>query len=382
MTTATSTSVEHCQALLERESITPNDAGCQEYLSSKLCKIGFSCQQFDRGATKNLYATIGNTGPCLLFLGHTDVVPPGNLADWSAPPFAAQITDDIIFGRGAVDMKGSLAAMLSACEELAAQGAFKTMRMAWLITSDEEGDGRDGSKYALQQAVKHGLQADLCLVGEPTSSQLIGDTIKPGRRGSLNCSLAITGSQGHAAYPELAHNPIPAASAVASALAGLVWPSSNKNFPDSRLTITNFKSGLGASNVIPGSASIQFNIRYAANLDIDACKKQITEIINNNCKLKFDCNWQHSAQAFYTANEKYITQISQAIKTVTNIDTKLSTAGGTSDGRFAAEYAWPVVELGLQNNTAHKIDERVSVQDLETLSKIYHKIIRLFAKDN
>ena len=382
MTTTTTRAIEHAIALLQKPSITPNDAGCQEYLSQKLSAIGFKCQQFDRGQTKNLYAEIGSTGPCILFIGHTDVVPTGNESDWAAPPFAAKIIDDKIIARGVVDMKGAIAAMLAACEDIAAHdnNVFKKIKLAWLITSDEEGDGQDGIKYALEQAINHGLKADLCLVGEPTSEHKLADTIKPGRRGSLNCTLTITGQQGHAAYPELARNPIPAASELASKLAALNWPSDNALFPDSQLCISNFNAGLGAGNVIPQTATIKFNIRYAPNFNVKKSQTEIETIIaqtiKSASKLQVAIDWQHSAEAFYNTDAKYIDLVKAAICDVTGRCAKLSCNGGTSDGRFAAKHGWPIIELGLCNKTAHQINEQADLNDITQLQQVYGQILQ------
>ncbi len=366
--------LELCCELIRRPSVTPRDEGCQALMIERLHKLGFTCTELPFGEVNNFWAERGTQGPILVFAGHTDVVPTGPIEQWHTPPFEPTLIDGTLFGRGSADMKGSLAAMLVACEEFVAQHPDHPGRIGFLITSDEEGPAVDGTVKLLEYLRQQGQSIDWCLVGEPSSSHTLGDVIKNGRRGSLGAVLTIKGVQGHIAYPHLADNPIHRALPALQSLASHVWDQGNEFFPPTSLQISNINGGTGATNVIPGEVEIQFNFRFSTAVT-DAQLRQRTEAILEAQQLDFDIQWQLSGQPFLTASGELVDAVVDSIREVTGLDTELSTAGGTSDGRFIAPTGAQVVELGPINATIHKLNEQVLAADLPRLAAIYKRIL-------
>lgn len=360
--------------LIARPSVTPNDAGCQKMLADCLLKLGFTVEHMRFEDTDNLWARYGNQGPLFAFAGHTDVVPPGPEQEWSSPPFEPTIRDGVLYGRGAADMKGSLAAMVTATERFLAKHPQPNGSIAFLITSDEEGVATNGTVKVVETLESRSEHIDWCLVGEPSSSEHVGDTIKNGRRGSLGGRLIIYGQQGHVAYPHLATNPIHLSGPVLSALCSRSWDNGNEFFPPTTFQISNIHSGTGATNVIPGEVVIDFNFRFSTEVT-DVELKQIVEKILDTHQVKYDLQWTLSGQPFLTERGRLIDATQQAIQSVCSYTTELSTAGGTSDGRFIAPTGSQVVELGPVNASIHKINENINVKQLETLSEIYESVL-------
>ena len=363
-----------CQ-LIEQPSVTPHDADCQQIMMQRLAAIGFDCREMPFGDVKNFWAVRGNNGPIFCFAGHTDVVPTGDESHWHSAPFKATIKGDYLYGRGAADMKGSLAAMVTACERFVAAHPDHNGRIAFLITSDEEGIAIDGTVKVVEQLQKENTQITWCLVGEPSSSQVTGDTIKNGRRGSLGAKLVVKGVQGHVAYPHLARNPIHAAAPALAALAAEVWDHGNAFFPATSFQISNINGGTGATNVIPGTLEVLFNFRFSTEVTEQQLRER-TEAILQKHGLDYDIHWALSGQPFLTDCGALVDATVAAIRDVTGIDTELSTAGGTSDGRFIAPTGAQVVELGPVNATIHKIDENTHIGELEQLSQVYERILQ------
>ena len=372
---ALSSTVALAQALIRQPSITPNDNGCQHLLSARLTAIGFDSEHLRFGDVANLWARRGHSEPLFVFAGHTDVVPIGAEGDWSVPPFSGEIRDGRLWGRGAADMKGSLAAMVTACERFVDAHPQHRGSIALLVTSDEEGPALDGTRRVVEQLLERNEIPSWCLVGEPTSNQHLGDVIKIGRRGSINGTITILGTQGHVAYPQLADNPIHRAGALIAALAAHRWDDAGAGFPASRLQISNINGGTGADNVIPGSVQIRFNVRFSAALSpaaIDAC-------VHGLCRqhdLRYTLEWSSPGLPYRTDRGELVETVSAAIRSVTGTDTTLSTDGGTSDGRFIAPMGTQVVELGPCNATIHKVDEHVEITHLDGLSAIYERILK------
>lgn len=364
--------------LIARPSVTPDDAGCQPLMQARLEAIGFACQTlvFNEGEhpIDNLWAVHGTEGPILCFAGHTDVVPTGPASQWKIPPFEPTIKDGMLYGRGAADMKGSLASMVVACEAFIAKHPDHTGRIAFLITADEEGPAIDGTVKVVQHLQEEGTHIDWCIVGEPSSTSNVGDTIKNGRRGSLGAVLTINGKQGHVAYPHLADNPIHRIAPAITELTQEHWDSGNDFFPATSFQISNMNSGTGATNVIPGTVDIICNFRFSTEVTAEDLQNR-TEAILNNHKLDYSIQWNLSGQPFLTAEGDLVEAAVGAIKQVTDLDTELSTAGGTSDGRFIAPTGSQVVEIGPVNATIHQVDECVLASDLETLTDIYENIM-------
>jgi len=364
-----------CSELIRRQSLTPTDEGCQSLMMTRLTAIGFSCTALPFGDVENFWAEHGDSGPILVFAGHTDVVPTGPVEQWSTPPFEPTLRDGVLYGRGAADMKASLAAMVVACEEFVAEYPHHPGRIGFLITSDEEGPAVDGTVKVMQYLEQQGKAIDWCLVGEPSSDEHLGDTIKIGRRGSLGAILTVKGTQGHIAYPHLADNPIHRALPALEALTGEHWDTGNEFFPPTSLQISNIHSGTGVTNVIPGELEIQFNIRFSTEVS-DAELRRRTEAILTEHKLEYTLQWNLSGQPFLTGNGDLVDAIVSSIKEITGLKTELSTAGGTSDGRFIAPTGTQVVELGPINATIHKIDEQVLAADLPRLTAMYKGILK------
>ena len=360
--------------LMEIPSVTPNDGGCQSILIKRLARIGFECETLKFGEVTNLWARRGASSPLFAFAGHTDVVPTGPLEDWHSDPFKPDIRDGFLFGRGAADMKSGIAAMVTACERFVQQHADHLGSIAFLITSDEEGPALNGTVKVIETLEARDEKIDWALVGEPSSSEKLGDVIKNGRRGSLGASLTIHGVQGHVAYPQLADNPIHRVMPALNELCSLEWDQGNSHFPATSFQISNINSGTGVDNVIPGRIEIRFNLRYSTELD----QQQIidtTEAVLQKYDLDYSIDWTLSGLPFLTREGALVEAAKQSIKQITGIDAELSTAGGTSDGRFIAPTCAQVLELGPVNATIHKINENIRISDLDRLSEIYQGIL-------
>ena len=366
------------KALISRPSVTPEDEGCQHLMIDRLQAIGFHIERLRFGEVENFWAVHGDSGPLFVFAGHTDVVPSGDPTHWSSPPFEPTVvtTDqgDMLFGRGAADMKGSLAAMVTATEKFIAIHPNHVGRIAFLITSDEEGIAINGTVKVVEWLEQQGEKITWCLVGEPSSTNVVGDTIKNGRRGSLGCWLTVNGKQGHVAYPHLASNPIHLVAPALAELAAEHWDEGNAFFPATSFQVSNFNSGTGATNVIPGTANIIFNFRFSTELTDTDIKRRAEAILDKH-GFDYDIEWKLSGQPFLTARGALVEAAVSAIKTVCDIDTELSTAGGTSDGRFIAPTGAQVLELGPVNATIHQVNECVSINDLDTLSDVYCAVL-------
>ena len=363
-----------CCELIRRESVTPEDAGCQALMMAHLDSLGFACSELPFGEVSNFWAERGTDGPILVFAGHTDVVPTGPPERWATPPFEPTLRDGKLFGRGAADMKASLAAMLVACEEFVTAHPEHPGRIGFLITSDEEGPAADGTVKVVRHLQDQGKAIDWCLVGEPSSSNALGDVIKNGRRGSLGAILTIKGVQGHIAYPHLADNPIHRALPALHALASETWDQGNEFFPPTSLQISNINGGTGATNVIPGTVEVQFNFRFSTEVTEQQLRQRTQDILRAE-QLEYELQWHLSGQPFLTPSGALVEAAVDAIRDVTGLQTQLSTAGGTSDGRFIAPTGAQVVEVGPINATIHKLDEEVLVEDLPRLAAIYKGIL-------
>lgn len=361
--------------LIQRQSVTPEDAGCQEAMIERLEAIGFKTERLRFGDVDNFWAVRGDTGPILCFAGHTDVVPTGPAENWQHPPFEPTIKDGMLFGRGAADMKGSLAAMVTACERFIATHPSHSGRIAFLITSDEEGIAINGTVKVVEWLEQHNEKITWCVVGEPSSTAQVGDVIKNGRRGSLGAVLTVKGKQGHVAYPHLAANPIHLAAPALAELTSEVWDQGNDFFPATSFQISNINAGTGATNVIPGELEVVFNFRFSTELT-DSILRERTEAILNKHNLDYAIEWNLSGQPFLTSKGELIEATVAAIKESVGLDTELSTAGGTSDGRFIAPTGSQLVELGPVNATIHKVDECVLATDLDKLTLIYEGILK------
>ncbi|SDT92955.1 succinyl-diaminopimelate desuccinylase [Halopseudomonas salegens] len=356
--------------LISRDSTTPEDAGCQQLMAERLASIGFVIENLRFGDVDNLWARRGTDGPVLCFAGHTDVVPTGPVERWDNPPFAPKIIDGMLHGRGAADMKGSLAAMLVAVERFVAEHPQHKGSIAFLITSDEEGPATEGTVKVVETLVARQEKVDWCIVGEPSSTELVGDVVKNGRRGSLNARLTIKGKQGHVAYPHLARNPIHLAAPALAALAAEVWDNGNDYFPPTSFQISNLNSGTGATNVVPGELVALINFRFSTESTVDGLKARVTTLLDQH-GLDYELDWTLSGLPFLTEPGDLLDGVAAAIREVTGRDTQPSTSGGTSDGRFIATMGTQVVELGPINATIHQVNEHISAADLDTLTDIY-----------
>ena len=360
--------------LIAKPSITPHDKGCQQLLIERLSAIGFECETLIFEDVTNLWARRGSSAPVLAFAGHTDVVPTGPLNEWHSDPFKPEIRDGLLYGRGAADMKSGIAAMVTACERFVQAHSDHNGSIALLITSDEEGPAINGTVKVIETLEARGEKIDWALVGEPSSSDQLGDVVKNGRRGSIGATLTVKGVQGHVAYPHLAHNPVHGAMPALTELCQLEWDQGNESFPATSFQISNINAGTGVHNVIPGQVEVNFNLRYSTELD----HQQIihtTEAILQKHGLDYNIDWAHSGYPFLTAEGALVEAAQQSIKAITGLDTELSTAGGTSDGRFIAPTGAQVLELGPVNQSIHKINEHVKVSDLDRLSEIYQGIL-------
>ncbi|WP_075186733.1 succinyl-diaminopimelate desuccinylase [Teredinibacter haidensis] len=370
----TSATLQLACDLIRKASITPEDDGCQPLMIERLTAIGFKIENLRFDDVDNFWAIRGDRGPILAFAGHTDVVPSGDLKRWDTPPFEPTIKDGMLYGRGAADMKGSLAAMVTACENFIAQHSNHKGRIAFLITSDEEGIAANGTVKVIEWLEQQNEKITWCLVGEPSCTHKLGDTIKNGRRGSLGCELTVKGKQGHVAYPHLAKNPIHMVSPALAELAAEQWDNGNEFFPATSFQVSNINSGTGATNVIPGEAHIVFNFRFSTETTDSELKARAEAILKKH-QLDYDIHWHLSGQPFLTAAGDLVDAAVNAIKKVANIETELSTSGGTSDGRFIAPTGAQVLELGPLNATIHQANESVSIKDLDSLSEMYQQIL-------
>ena len=370
-----SETIELAKALISKASITPEDKGCQKMMIGRLEKLGFTIHSLPFGEVENFWATHGSSGPVFAFAGHTDVVPVGIESQWKASPFEPTIVDGMLYGRGAADMKGSLASMLVATENYVRENPNHPGTIGFLITSDEEGPAINGTVKVVDYLQKNEQKVDYCLVGEPSSTNTLGDVIKNGRRGSLNAWLTIKGKQGHIAYPQLANNPIHLAIPALNALGGEAWDNGNEYFPATSFQFSNIHSGTGVTNVIPGEVEVVFNFRYSTETTHEKIQARVIEVLNEH-GLDYDIEWQHSGRPFLTPKGALVSACVDAISGVGGIEAELSTSGGTSDGRFISQMDTQVVELGPINATIHQVNECVSVDDLENLTLVYQQVLK------
>jgi succinyl-diaminopimelate desuccinylase len=370
-----SNTLELAKELISIPSVTPDDNGCQEIISDRLKKLGFELENHHFGDVNNLWARLGNDEPLFVFAGHTDVVPTGPLDQWTHDPFKPTVVNDTLYGRGAADMKSSIAAMICACESTFTGDTTLKGSIAFLITSDEEGPAIDGTIRVVNILEQRNEKIKWCLVGEPSSTETVGDVIKNGRRGSLLGKLTIHGHQGHIAYPHLAENPVHSFAPALNDLVNEQWCQGNEFFPPTSFQISNIHAGTGASNVIPGDLHVEFNLRFSTELSQITIEKRIEKILDRH-NLKYTLDWTLSGNPFITKSGELIAAAQNAIRSTCGIDTELSTAGGTSDGRFIAPTGAQVVELGPVNESIHKIDENTNISELDKLTEIYSHILK------
>lgn len=362
------------QALIERPSVTPEDFGCQQLMAERLAALGFNNESMVFEDTTNLWSRRGNSGPVFCFAGHTDVVPAGNLESWNTPPFEPVISDGMLYGRGAADMKGSLAAMIVATERFVADYPNHQGSIAFLITSDEEGPFINGTTRVIDTLEARNEKIDYCIVGEPSSTSKLGDVVKNGRRGSITGELHIHGKQGHVAYPEHVINPIHQAMPVLAQLSEMHWDNGNHYFPPTSFQLSNIESGTGATNVVPGHLTAIFNLRYSTELTAEMIVEKVEALLTQQ-QLNYELNWTFNGQPFITEPSTLVDSVVQAIETCCDISPELSTSGGTSDGRFIAPTGAQVIELGPCNATIHQVNECVAVGDLILLTDVYYQTL-------
>jgi succinyl-diaminopimelate desuccinylase len=369
-----SATLELARELIARPSVTPEDGGCQELLIARLARIGFRCENLTSRGVVNLWARRGTAAPLVCFAGHTDVVPPGPLDQWTSDPFQPTIRDGRLYGRGAADMKTSVAAFVTAIEAFVAAHPDHRGAIALLITSDEEGVATDGTVKVVEQLVARGEKIDFCIVGEPTAVTAVGDTIKNGRRGSLNGVLRVRGVQGHIAYPQLGLNPIHKALPALAELSAVEWDKGNQDFPPTSFQISNIHAGTGANNVIPGDLEVVFNFRFSTESDEQGLKQRVHAVLDRH-GLDYGIDWALSGNPFLTPRAELVEVARAAAREVAGVETALSTTGGTSDGRFIARICPQVIELGPVNHSIHRLDEHVELKDIDTLHGIYLRML-------
>lgn len=374
MSTLLSPTLALAQELIRRPSVTPKDSGCQDLIAARLAALGFRLEPMPSNGVTNLWARRGTVGPLFCFAGHTDVVPPGPLEDWLCDPYAAEVRDGMLYGRGAADMKGSIAAMVTATEVFVRAHPNHCGSIAFLITSDEEGVATDGTVKVVEALQARGEGIDWCLVGEPSCRERLGDTIKNGRRGSINGFLTVLGRQGHVAYPHLANNPLHAFAPTLARLVSEEWDRGNAHFPPTSFQIANLNVGTGAENVIPGRLTAQFNLRFSSELTEETIRRRVKAILDTG-GFDYELTWRLSGHPFLTPTGALVEAARAAILDVTAVQTELSTSGGTSDGRFIATLGGQVLELGPLNATIHQTNECVAVADLDRLSAIYQRVL-------
>jgi succinyl-diaminopimelate desuccinylase len=370
-----SQTLELTRNLMARRSVTPADEGCQELMMARLAAAGFTVEQLRYGSVENFWARRGSGGPVFCFAGHTDVVPTGPLEEWRTDPFVPSVRDGVLYGRGAADMKSGLAAMVTASEEFVAAHPSHKGTIAFLITSDEEGPSVDGTKRVVETLVARNERIDWCVVGEPSSEARIGDTIKVGRRGSFSGRLTVHGVQGHVAYPQLAENPVHTFAPALAELTSRVWDQGTEHFQPTTFQISNFNAGTGAPNVIPGELKARFNLRYSPVQTQERLKETVEGILRKH-GVRYTIEWYVSGEPFYTPPGALSDAVGAAIQQVTGSRPKLSTGGGTSDGRFIAPLGAQVVELGVVNATIHKVNESVRVEEIDQLHRMYFNVLR------
>ena len=371
-----SATLELTQRLIRCRSVTPDDAGCQPLIAQRLAPLGFRPETIARNGTTNLWLRRGEQRPTVVFAGHTDVVPPGPCEQWASDPFTPEIRDGVLYGRGASDMKSSVAAFTVAAEEFVRARPRHAGSIALLLTSDEEGPATDGTVAVVEALMARDEAIDYCIVGEPTSVDALGDTIKNGRRGSLSGKLLVRGVQGHVAYPQLARNPVHEAAPALAELAAEVWDQGNAHFPPTTFQISNIHAGTGALNVIPGTCEVDFNLRFAPVSTAASLMQRIEDILRRH-RLDYEIVWTIGAQPFLTEPGRLSEALAAAIEATTGRRTQLSTTGGTSDGRFIATICPQVIEFGPPNATIHKVNECIRVADLEPLKDIYRRTLEL-----
>jgi succinyl-diaminopimelate desuccinylase len=367
------------EQLIERASVSPTDGGCQALMIERLEAIGFAVERLRFGPVDNFWAKRGNGGPVFCFAGHTDVVPSGPLDEWRSDPFVPVIRDGLLYGRGAADMKSGLAAMVTACEEFVARYPAHRGTIAFLITSDEEGPSVDGTRRVVEVLRERKENIDWCLVGEPSSESALGDTIKIGRRGSLSGRLTVHGIQGHIAYPQFADNPVHAVAPALAELAARTWDHGNEHFQPTTFQVSNISAGTGAPNVIPGELKARFNLRFSTEQTIDGLKTVVESLLQRH-RVKYTLDWFISGYPFLTVPGELSAAATRAVQEQLQITPKLSTGGGTSDGRFIAPMGAQVIEIGVINESIHKVNECVRVADVDGLQRIYCRTLELLLK--
>lgn len=370
----TSPTLALARELIARPSVTPDDAGCLELIAARLEPLGFTIERIDTGGVCNLWARRGSAAPVLCLAGHTDVVPPGPAEAWTSPPFAPTEREGMLYGRGAADMKTSLAAFVTAIERFVTAHPDHAGSIALLLTSDEEGIASHGTVKVVEALAARGERLDYCIVGEPTSVEALGDMIKNGRRGSLSGTLRVKGKQGHVAYPQLARNPIHLFAPALAELAATTWDAGNEFFPPTTWQVSNIHAGTGANNVIPGVCEVLFNFRFSSEWSADGLKARTHEVLDRH-GLDYTLDWHLSGKPFITGRGKLVGALSAAIRATLGVDTALSTTGGTSDGRFIADICAEVVEFGPVNATIHQLDECVAIDAIEPLSVVYERTL-------
>jgi len=367
--------VELAKQLININSITPNDNGCQQVIAERLKKIGFEITELNHNGVNNLWAQYGNKGPLFVFSGHTDVVPPGPLQLWTTPPFQADIRDNVLYGRGAADMKSALAAMVVATEDFLKSNSDFQSRIGFMITSDEEGDAVDGTKKIVEFLKNKNVPVEYCLIGEATSIERLGDGIKIGRRGSLHGSLQVLGKQGHIAYPHLAENPIHRSFKALDELTKIKWDEGSDYFTPTTFQIYNINADTGANNVIPGSLTARFNFRYSPASTAKELQQKVHHVFDDN-GLHYKIDWKISSKPFLSKPGKLVETVKNAIIDICKLDTNPNTTGGTSDGRFISELGCELVELGVRGHCIHQVNEHVDINELQQLKCIYEKILK------
>lgn len=365
--------------LISRESITPNDGGCQDVLIEELTRMGFTIEKLPSGKVKNFWARRGQQGPLLIFSGHTDVVPPGPLEKWHSPPFAGTVREDCLFGRGAADMKSALAAMIIACKYFLAENPKHAGSIGFVITSDEEGDAQDGTVHVVKYFQEQGIKPDWCLIGEASSQQDLGDGIKIGRRGSLHGFLQVIGKQGHIAYPHLAENPIHRSFKALDELTQVSWDNGNEFFTPTSFQIYNIQADTGASNIIPGTLTARFNFRFSPASSAEQLQQRVHKVLDDH-DLNYKIDWQLTGHPFFSPPGRLAEACKQAIQEICHLETNPNTTGGTSDGRFIAPLGCEIVEMGPPSKTIHQINEHIKLDDLTNLTSIYQNILAQLLK--